>query len=68
LRFGTGDPRGSVGQGQGPVRPSGQIVEIGKRHPELRSVRLVVRRESEQDAMTLHAETASPSETLKRSR
>jgi phenylacetate-CoA ligase len=42
----------------------GQIVEIGKRHPELRSARLVVRREGEQDAMTLHAETASPSETL----
>ena len=33
----------------------GQIIEIGKRHPELRSVRLVVRREGEQDAMTLHA-------------
>ena len=42
----------------------GQIVEIGKRHLELRSVRLVVRCEGEQDAMTLHAETASQSETL----
>ena len=42
----------------------GQIVEIGKRHKELSSVRLVVRREGEQDAMTLMAETASPSEAL----
>jgi phenylacetate-CoA ligase len=45
------------------VHPS-QIVEIGKRHGELGPLRLVVRREGEQDAMTLHAETASPSEAL----
>ena len=32
--------RRSIGQGQGPVRPSGQIVEIGKRHPELGALRL----------------------------
>jgi phenylacetate-CoA ligase len=43
----------------------GQIVEIGKRHPELGALRLVVRRDGEQDAMTLHAETATPSEALK---
>ncbi len=44
----------------------GQIVEIGKRHPELGALRLVVGREDEQDTMTLHAETASPSEALSR--
>ena len=43
----------------------GQIVEIGKRHPELSAVRLIVRRDGEQDAMTLHAETATASEALK---
>ena len=43
----------------------GEVVEIGKRHPELGALRLVVRREGEQDAMTLRAETASPA---KRSR
>jgi phenylacetate-CoA ligase len=46
------------------VHPS-QIVEIGKRHPELRALRLVVRRDGEQDLMTLHAETATPSEALR---
>ncbi len=45
------------------VHPS-QIVEIGKRHPELGALRLVVRREGEQDAMTLHAETANPNGAL----
>src|SRR5690606_10789237 len=39
------------------VRPE-QIAEIAKRHPELARVRLVVTREGEQDAMTLHAESA----------
>ena len=34
------------------VHPS-QIVEIGKRHPELAGLRLTIRREGEQDAMTL---------------
>jgi phenylacetate-CoA ligase len=38
------------------VRPE-QIAEVAKRHPELARVRLVVTRESEQDAMTLHAES-----------
>jgi phenylacetate-CoA ligase len=42
----------------------GTIVEIGRRHPELGALRLVVGREGEQDAMTLHAETASPNEAL----
>ena len=43
----------------------GQIAEVGKRHPELGALRLVVRREVEQDVMLLSAETASPSEALK---
>ena len=43
----------------------GQIAEVGKRHPELGALRLVVRREGEQDVMLLSAETASPSEALK---
>lgn len=45
------------------VRPE-QIAEIGKRHAELGRLRLVVSRRGETDAMTLKAETASPSETL----
>jgi len=43
------------------VRPE-QIVEIGKRHPELGPLRLVVTREGGTDVMTLKAECASPSE------
>jgi phenylacetate-CoA ligase len=39
------------------VRPE-QIAEIARRHPELGRLRLVVTREAEQDAMTLHAESA----------
>jgi phenylacetate-CoA ligase len=46
------------------VRPE-QIAEIGKRHPELERLRLVVTREGEIDAMTLRAECGSPSETLR---
>jgi phenylacetate-CoA ligase len=46
------------------VHPS-QIVEIGKRHPELAGLRLTIQREGEQDAMTLAAETASPGDALK---
>jgi hypothetical protein len=38
------------------VRPA-QIAEIGKRHPELGRLRLVVTREGETDVMTLKAET-----------
>src|SRR6476660_5471368 len=43
------------------VRPE-QVAEVAKRHPELSRVRLVVTREAEQDAMTLHAECATPSD------
>jgi phenylacetate-CoA ligase len=43
------------------VRPE-QIAEVVKRHPELTRVRLAVTREGEQDAMTLHAECATPSD------
>jgi phenylacetate-CoA ligase len=46
------------------VRPE-QITEIGKRHPELGRLRLVVTRESETDVMTLRAECGSPGETLR---
>jgi len=46
------------------VRPE-QIAEIGKRHPELERLRLVVTREGETDAMTLKAECGSPSEALR---
>jgi phenylacetate-CoA ligase len=45
------------------VRPE-QIAEIGKRHPELERLRLVVTRDGEADAMTLLAECGSPSEAL----
>jgi phenylacetate-CoA ligase len=41
-----------------------QIVEIGKRHHELGALRLAVRREGEQDGMTLFAEAATPSDAL----
>jgi phenylacetate-CoA ligase len=46
------------------VRPE-QIAEIGKRHPQLGRLRLVVTREGETDAMTLKAECGSPGETLR---
>lgn len=45
------------------VRPE-QVAEIGKRHPELGRLRLVVTREGEADAMTLKAETAATSAAL----
>ena len=45
------------------VRPE-QIAEIARRHPELVRLRLVVTREGEQDAMTLHAETANADPAL----
>jgi phenylacetate-CoA ligase len=79
LRFGTGDLsawaapgrlKGWMGRADQSVKVRGlfvhpsQIVETGKRHSELRMVRLIVRREGEQDAMTFHAEAASPSEAL----
>jgi phenylacetate-CoA ligase len=46
------------------VRPE-QIAEIGKRHPQLGRLRLVVTREGETDAMTLRAECGSPNEVLR---
>jgi phenylacetate-CoA ligase len=46
------------------VRPE-QVAEIGKRHPELGRLRLVVTREGETDAMTLKAECASSSDALR---
>jgi phenylacetate-CoA ligase len=45
------------------VRPE-QIAEIGKRHPQLERLRLVVSRDGETDAMTLRAECGAPNETL----
>jgi phenylacetate-CoA ligase len=45
------------------VRPE-QIAEIGKRHPELGRLRLVVTRSGESDLMTLRAEATSSSQTL----
>jgi phenylacetate-CoA ligase len=42
----------------------GQIAEVAKRHPELARVRLLVTREGEQDAMTLMAESTSPTADL----
>jgi len=41
------------------VRPE-QIAEIGRRHPELKRLRLTVTREGDADAMTLAAETDAP--------
>lgn len=47
------------------VRPE-QVAEIGKRHPELGRLRLVVTRQGELDAMTLKAECAAQDEGLRR--
>ena len=46
------------------VRPE-QVAEIGKRHPELGRLRLVVTRSDESDLMTLKAEVAAASEALR---
>lgn len=46
------------------IRPE-QIAEIGKRHPALGRLRLVVSRQGESDAMTLKAETAGANEALR---
>jgi phenylacetate-CoA ligase len=46
------------------VRPE-QIAEIGRRHPELGRLRLVVRRADENDVMSLKAECASSSDELR---
>jgi phenylacetate-CoA ligase len=45
------------------VRPE-QVAEIGRRHPELGRLRLVVTRAGETDAMLLKAECASPGAAL----
>jgi phenylacetate-CoA ligase len=45
------------------VRPE-QVAEIGKRHPDLGRLRLVVTRSGESDLMTLKAETAAPGEAI----
>jgi phenylacetate-CoA ligase len=37
-----------------------QIAEVAARHPQVRRLRLVVRREAEQDTMTLLAECGAP--------
>ncbi|MGE0289426.1 MAG: phenylacetate--CoA ligase family protein [Bradyrhizobium sp.] len=46
------------------VRPE-QVAEIGKRHPELGRLRLVVSRSGETDVMTLLAESALPDTALR---
>jgi phenylacetate-CoA ligase len=46
------------------VRPE-QVAEVGKRHPQLGRLRLVVRRDGESDAMTLKAEAAKPAPELR---
>jgi phenylacetate-CoA ligase len=46
------------------VRPE-QIAEIGKRHPELGRLRLIVTRDREVDVMTLSAECPSSGESLR---
>ena len=83
LRFATGDLsawaapgrlKGWMGRADQSAKVKGlfvhpgQVVEIGKRHRELGALRLVVTREGEQDAMTLHAETAAPSDGARRRR
>ena len=45
------------------VRPE-QVAAIGRRHPELGRLRLVVTREGETDAMRLQAETDAPDPAL----
>ncbi len=42
----------------------GQVAEIGRRHPELGRLRLVVKRADEQDVMTLLAESAAAPDGL----
>ena len=79
LRFATGDLsayagpgriRGWMGRADQTTKVKGlfvhpaEIVEIGRRHPELGTLRLVVRRAGEQDSMILQAEIAAPREGL----
>src|SRR5260370_1051129 len=51
---------------KGMFVPPEQIAEIGKPHPELGRLRLVVTRTGETDGVTLKAECASPSDALRR--
>ena len=77
LRFATGDLsaligrdriKGWMGRADQTTKVKGMfvhpsaVVEVARRHPELKEVRLVVRRENEQDVMILRVETdhASP--------
>jgi phenylacetate-CoA ligase len=46
------------------VRPE-QVAEIGRRHPELGRLRLVVARADENDTMTLKAECAASNDALR---
>jgi len=46
------------------VHPA-QIAEIGRRHPEVGRLRLVVTRANEQDVMTLMTEATAPSEDVR---
>jgi phenylacetate-CoA ligase len=46
------------------VRPE-QVAEVGRRHPDLGRLRLVVTRAGESDAMTLRAETSAADEALR---
>ena len=79
LRFATGDLsawaapgrlKGWMGRADQSAKVKGlfvhpsQIVEVAKRHAAIGAVRLVVTRAGEQDAMTLHAETAAASDAL----
>jgi phenylacetate-CoA ligase len=79
LRFATGDLsaflestriRGWMGRADQTTKVKGvfvhpaDVIEIGRRHPELGALRLVVRRDGEQDAMILMAETSAPGPTL----
>jgi phenylacetate-CoA ligase len=73
LRFATGDLsaylddhriRGWLGRPDQTTKVKGmfvhpaEVVEVGRRHPELGALRLVVRRRDEQDEMILRAEVA----------
>jgi phenylacetate-CoA ligase len=79
LRFATGDLsafldadriKGWMGRADQATKVKGMfvhpsaVVEVARRHRELKAVRLVVRREDEQDSMTLMAETETSSSGL----
>jgi phenylacetate-CoA ligase len=49
---------------KGMFVPPGAVAEVGRRHPELGRLRLVVARAGEQDTMTLLAECAAPAAGL----